>query len=274
MSWWFVVIVVLAAMTVIGVVVHRYLVPAPPEFLSSAPDIPGDRLGLRITQIGAALYAAITAIGTIVTVAGVFVSDVVQVNMPVATFWPKLLPSVHITEGPTARVTGGGFESAQVTVAGLGMDTKLWLASGHLVHGLTYVVLGITIALLCSRLLGGNPFRHTVSKAFSFAAAAVAMGGLGWQVCFAVGGWKASLQTLTITAWNINDRDVGANGALDEVGWPHPGGGLTVDFWPVFIALALVAVAVAFRYGERLQVEKARLVHERTQLQRDTEGLV
>jgi hypothetical protein len=274
MNWWFVVIVVLAAMAVIGVVVRRYLVASPPEFLSSAPDIPGDRLGLRITQIGAALYATITAIGTVVTVVGVFVSDAVQLSMPVATFWPKLLPSVHVTEGPTAQVTGGGFESAQVTVAGLGMDTKLWLASGHLVQGLTYVVLGITIALLCSRLLGGNPFRHAMSKAFSFAAAAIVVGGLGWQVCFAVGGWKASLQTLTVTAWNINDRDVGADGALDEIGWPHPGGGLSVDFWPIFIALALVAVAVAFRYGEKLQIDKARLVRDKKRLERDTEGLV
>jgi hypothetical protein len=274
MSWWFVVVIVVAALSVIGVVVRRYLVPSRPEFLSSASHIPGDRLGLRITQIGASLYALITAISTIVIVIGVFISEAVNVNMPVAVFWPKLLPSVHITDGPTAQVTGGGFQSAQVAITDLGLDAKLWLASGHLVQGLTYVVIAITIALLCTRLLGGNPFNHAMPRAFSFAAAAIAIGGLGWQVCFGVGGWKASLQTLTVTGWNINDRDVGGNGALDEIGWPRPGGGLSIDFWPIFIALALVAVAVAFRYGEKLQHDKVTLLQDKTRLERDTEGLV
>lgn len=36
--------------------------------------------------------------------------------------------------------------------------------------------------------------------------------------------------------------------------------GFALDFWPIYFALALLAVAVAFRYSARLQ--------------RDTEGLV
>ena len=94
---------------------RRYLVPSPPEFAPRPPaHPPGDRLGLRITQMrrspGICDHHRRSA--PIVTVVGVFVSDAVQVSVPVAVFWPKLLPSAApSTEGPTAQVTGGGFES-------------------------------------------------------------------------------------------------------------------------------------------------------------------
>ncbi|TXN30371.1 hypothetical protein [Lacisediminihabitans profunda] len=53
--------------------------------------------------------------------------------------------------------------------------------------------------------------------------------------------------------------------------WPILG---VMDGTPLGIGIAIVAVAVAFRHGERLQARSERLLRDKLKLQRDTEGLV
>ncbi len=218
----------------------------------------GDRPDLIVTRFGAIAFAVLTAIGTTVAVIQTLVAEHVAVSLPVSTFWPNLHPTVEITDGPTAEVVGGGFEVAEVTIAGLSTDARLLLAGGHALQGLTFVIIGVMVAILCHRLLAGDPFRRMLSRAMTVSAVSIAIGGLAWQVLFQLGGLAASTQVLLVTGWNagdvvMQDPDIG-------IGWPEPYMGFTLEFWPLFLALPLVAVAIAFRYGERLQ--------------RDTEGLV
>jgi hypothetical protein len=134
----------------------------------------------------------------------------------------------------------------------------LLLAGGHGLQGVTMALIAGTIAVLCSRLLAGSPFRPVLSRSTTIAAVAIAAGGLAWQVCFELAGTRASAQVLTVTGWRA-EESVMADPATD-IGWPDPSFGFTLDFWPILLGLALAALAAAFRHGERLQ--------------RDVEGLV
>lgn len=221
---------------------------------------------LRFAFVGGIIYAALAAIGTLVAISRALASSTTQLSMPVKPFWPELLPSVRITDGPTAEVVGGGFEWAEVAVTGLTLDVKLLLASGHLLQGATQVIIGIAIAVLGSRVLRGSPFGPTLSRSVSITAIAIAVGGLGWQLCFGLGGIAASTQVLTVTSWQSDSRFV-PGGDTRRTGLPEPWGGFDIAFWPLLLAVALVSVAAAFRYGERLQSDTERL-------RRDTEGLV
>lgn len=221
---------------------------------------------LVVSRFVAIAYAALTLVFTVITVVTTLVSDAVDVTIPVGTFWPEPHPGVTIDQGPTASVISGGFASADVTVSGLGTDARLLLAGGHTLQGLTFTVIAIVVALLCHRLLNGMAFRPVLSRSINVAAATIAAGGILWQVCFWIGGSIASTQVLTVTGWQSHESQADDLGALTPdfdpfaTGLPDPTFALSVEFWPLFLGLALAAVAAAFRYGERLQ--------------RDTEGLV
>lgn len=233
------------------------------ESLSVSPG----RLRLRITLTGAILYAAGTAVSTLATIGSIFLARSVRLTVPVSTFWPKLLPSVQIEQGGSAHVTGGGFRAADVAVSGLSMTAKLWLASGHLLQGCTYVIIGLAIAGLCYRMLRDDPFRAAVSSAVSVTSVSILVGGLGWQLCFGVAGVLASGEVLNLTSWSIENTDVVGHD-IHALGWPSSTtSSFTIEFWPIYLALALAAVGGVFRYGEKLEREKERL-------QREAAGLV
>jgi hypothetical protein len=223
-------------------------------------------LRLRITLWGAVVYAAATAIGTLYVLGQLLLSTTINVQLPVETFWPELTKSVKLDPVPVAKVVSGGFTQANVMMSGVGVDAKLWLAAGHLLEGATYLAISVAIAILCSRLLKGDPFGPILTRTITRAGAAILIGGLGWQVCYSVGGWKASIAALQITGSEMSTKFVD-NLHPDNLGWPHPGGNVEVGFWPIWIALALFAIAAIFRYGEKLQRDNAAL-------KRDTTGLV
>ncbi|HEY8912758.1 hypothetical protein [Lacisediminihabitans sp.] len=228
---------------------------------------------LRAVYWIAALETVAAAALTLLAAGADLLAPVVNLQLPVASFWPQLKPSVRLDPAPVASIASGGFRQADVGVSGLGLDARLWLAGGHLFLGAVAVSVGIAIAVLCARLLRGNPFGPALSKTAFRAAGVVAVAGIASQVCAGVGGMAASAQALAVTGWGIDDRDV-IGGNLRDIGWPLPSEGFTVDSWPVAFAIAIVAVAVAFRFGERLQAQSERLLQEKLKLQHDTEGLV
>ena len=67
-------------------------------------------------------------------------------------------------------------------------------------------------------------------------------------------GWDSHFPTIEVSDFIDSTLDALATGL------PQPSLGWSLDFWPLFLGLALATVAIAFRYSERLQ--------------RDTEGLV
>ncbi|MCW4385393.1 hypothetical protein OH146_06355 [Salinibacterium sp. SYSU T00001] len=236
------------------------------------PDSESRPLVLVVGRFVAAAYACITLIVTLVTVITTLAAEQVAVTIPVREFWPEPYPWIVLLDGPTADVTGGGFRSADVVLAGLGIDARAFLAAGHAVQGATFIVIAITIALLCQRLLAdGGGFATPLTRAVTLTGATVAAGGIVWQVLFAIGGSIASEQALRVSGWTSENAPGPDQQGLDPqwegtpydplaTGLPEPTIFAQLDFWPILLGLALAAVAFAFRRGERLQ--------------RDTEGLV
>lgn len=259
MSFWFVVsVIALGIATIVMIAVLRKRAAASGRVARPPVLVVGRFVGI--------VYAAIALIGTVVTVVVTLVHDAIAVALPVAEFWPEKYPWVTVVPVPTASVVGGGFTRADVTVTGLGMDARLLLATGHAIQGVTVVLIAVVIALLCHRLLSGTPFRPVLAVSVMVTAVAISAGGIAWQVFFGLGGMVASAQTLGTTGWDSKVPSIEIADYLDSVlepsatGLPDPFMGMGIDFWPLFLGLALAAVATAFRYSERLQ--------------RDTEGLV
>jgi hypothetical protein len=213
---------------------------------------------LRFTRGAGVAYAMLAVVGTLIAVIQALSQDSVPVTIPVRQFWPEVLPGIEILDGPTATITSGGFERAEVEIAGLDTTARVLLAAGHLVQGATITLIAIVIVILCTRVLDGSPFRPMLSRAMTVAAAAVAIGGSVWQVCFQIAGSVASSQALTVSAWATDTAVAGDPGT--DVGWPQPAIGLTFEFWPLLAGLVLAVLAVAFRHGERLQHDMEGLV--------------
>ncbi len=223
--------------------------------------------------LGAALEAVIVAAFTLLSAGADLFAQTVLTSMPVQSFWPALKPSVELDPPPLASVAGGGFDVASASLTGLALDARIWLAAAHLFQGTMVVAIGIAIAALASRLLRGDPFGRVLSRTAFGTATAIGVGGILWQVCTGIGRLLVSAQVLTVTGWSIDDRDVVGDN-MSEIGWPLPAQGFTVDFWPIGAALAIVAIGIAFRYGETLQADAERLQRRNLQLRSDTDGLV
>ncbi|MFM9919124.1 hypothetical protein [Lacisediminihabitans sp. H27-G8] len=235
--------------------------------------VPRKPLLLRVIYWVAALEAVLGTLFTLLSAGVDLFAQTVAVAMPVQSFWPDLKPSVRLDPAPLARVTGGGFEMANVSLTGIGLDARIWLAAAQLFQGTMAVAIGVAVAVLAARLLRGDPFGRVLSKTAFGTATTIGVGGILWQVCSGVGGLLVSAQVLRVTGWSIDNRDL-AHDTLNEIGWPLPAQGLSIEFWPIGAALAIVAIGIAFRYGETLQADAERLRRQKLALQRDTEGLI
>jgi hypothetical protein len=157
-------------------------------------------------------------------------------------------------------------------------ERSFWLAAAQLCQGTMVVAIGISIAVLASRLLRGDPFGRVLSRTAFSTADAIGIGGILWQLCSGIGGQLVSAQVLGVSGWKINDRDLASNNLagnnVSEIGWPFPADGFNLDLWPIGAALAIVAIGIAFRYGETLQSDAERLTRRNLQLRRDTDGLI
>lgn len=215
----------------------------------------------KIAVSYAYFVARIATAGTILFTGWQLISDftsrTVNVTIPVQQFWPEL-PAGGKLLGPTAHVLSGGFTDAAVSVSGLDVAARSWLAASSLLQGATIAILAITVATLCSTVLKGQPFRPTLTRGIRVTAFAIMFGGIGWQLCSGIGRSLAAQQVLRLNSaefTNKIDFDLAT-----ITGFPSPGFDGSIDLWPIWAGLAFFALAAAFRYGERLQ--------------RDTEGLV
>jgi hypothetical protein len=216
-------------------------------------------LTLQVTRVIAVIYATTSVVASAVVTVSIFVGDSVHVALPVREFWPSLPPGAKL-DAPQATVVGGGFDVASVTVSGLDLPTRIWLAADQLLQGATAVIIAIVLISLCTSVLRLNPFRAALIRGITVAAATVIAGGILWQLCGAIGGLLASYRVLNIGGAEFTDV-IRITDLTTVYGMPRPGGGsFMIDLWPFGIGIALLAIAAAFRYGERLQ--------------KDTEGLV
>ncbi|MCX7523075.1 hypothetical protein OSC27_12415 [Microbacterium sp. STN6] len=236
------------------------------------PELNRGRGLLWATTVVAMLYAGLQTIGSLGSALVTLLAPTVSVALPVQEFWPKLKPSVHITDGPTAHVIGGGISSAEVSVSGLNTASRVWLAAGDVLVGITGVIIAASIAAMCLRLLRGGVLGNRVVRSLFLASGTLAVCGIAWQICYSIGDASASRQVLQVTGWSIADSE--RAGGISEIGWPGPSSSFQVQFWPLAIALALAAVGVALRHSTLLRHERDAAIQRARALRRDVDGLV
>ncbi|QLD12077.1 hypothetical protein [Microbacterium oleivorans] len=218
-------------------------------------DDPSPVVSLALTL--SALWASFSLLGAVVSVIQNLSADAPRMSVPVAPFWPGLLPGVTVDDGPTARVVGGGVTAVDVDVAGVsGLARGLWTA-GQALWALIPAAIAALIAVACFQLLAGRAFDRTVVRATMATAVVVAAGGVAAQLLSDVAGSMASHELFALVSARWEDIP-GIEHPLDW--WPNETLSITLPFWPIAAGLGVAALAAIFRYGSRLQ--------------RDTEGLV
>lgn len=205
----------------------------------------------------AAAWAALGLLGTMITLISNLTASAPVMTVPVAPYWPGLLPGVEIDSGPNATVARGGFTSADVAVEGVSGTARALWAAGQALWGLIPTMIAAAIAVACFQLLAGRAFSRTVERVTLATAVIVAVGGFAASVLTDISGNLASAELFTVTgaAW---EEIAGIDDPLRW--WPDPTWTLELALWPLGAGLGLAALAAIFRYGSRLQ--------------RDTEGLV
>jgi hypothetical protein len=215
---------------------------------------------LRRTFVIAVLYSAVIGVATLISVGTDLASNSLEVSLPLQGI-PLHVNSTVKLDGMIATLTGGpGFDHATLDFAGLALDARLWLAAGHLAAGATFITIGITLALLCRRVGLGDPFSGLISKSLSVTGTIVLIGGLVWQVCLQVSQRVVLAEAFPRASgqWRTNVKGV----TPDSAYWPNASDSFNFDFWPIGIGLALFALAAVFRYGQKLERERAALLDE------------
>lgn len=146
-------------------------------------------------------------------------------------------------DGGTAAVLHGRYESAIVTLGDLSGTAFGLLTTALVISIITTASVALAFVYLSWRLLRSEPFKKSLSVAFITAGGALLIGTL-----LSI-GFEALGRMTVITELSGED-------ALDGF-WPIAAQG---DLAPIGFGLALLIVACAFEYGERLSRETDGLV--------------
>ena len=218
----------------------------------------------RLVQLGALIGAVVTAVIGLIALVTIAAAGPITMTMPVQGFLPMIAPELREVSGPDATIIGGsGFTEGNFTIEGLDPAARLWLAAGTLVNTADIVTILLLIARLARQASEEAPFARSTSALLARGGAVLAIGGLIWQICFAVAGLLASNQALFVSGYAVDDEAVLIRNellGLDPSGLPSPGGDVTIDLWPIGIGLVLIVLAVLMRHAERLQRDTAGLV--------------
>jgi hypothetical protein len=202
-------------------------------------------------------YAVIDAVVTLFSAVSKLVAPTLSVPMAVATYAPKLNSSLSLN-GPTAVVVSGGYDHATFQLSGLSAGVRLSLAGADLAAGGASFVVAIAVAILCRRVVAGDPFGRVMPDVITVAGVSILVGGFVWQALSQLGSLLASQQAFHVTSGHWTNSVAGIT--PESAAWPKTDYSFALSFWPIGIALALFAIAIVFRYGAALQRETEGLV--------------
>lgn len=226
---------------------------------------------VRLVRGCALAYTAIIVAVTLPTLAALATDGPISVEVPVRTEPVAVPDGVDFGEtGPAARIEATSGGTLDLVLSGLTLQTRLLLAGGNLVMAATLVTVAFAGWRLAGALSTGRPFVAPAARAIGLAAGAVGVGGTLWSILLQLGSWNAAIDALQVTGYAIlgSEASGGEAASLATLGWPEPGGfELTLDFWPLLVAIGLAAVAAVLRAGVDLSARARRL-------ERDTAGLV
>lgn len=213
----------------------------------------------KVTRILALIYVAGCTLGGSLQAATTLWGANVTLDLPVEQFWPVLPGNVDM-QTPLATVVGGGFTQASVSVDGLDVFARIWLAGAVLLEAAMAVMVGLVIAKMCVALIHQTLFGTKLIRGMRQVAGVVLLGGALGQICQLVGGTLASHQVLGATAWGLSSETIDWSDIHTIVGLPSVAYHWEFNFWPIGIALALMVVAELFRQGSKVQKDAAGLI--------------
>ena len=176
----------------------------------------------------------------------------VQLDVPLSFNYPPHAGGLHY--GGSAYVlqqTAVTFTRASMLVSHLPVQNVVMLGLGQVFTSATSSGIAWCIYVLVRRLRGDEPFSESTAKALVAAGLILGIGSTASSV--ATFGGQFALTIAYIPKWGDWPTMINADPLI--------------QFVPLFLAGLLFALAGVFRYG-------ARLERERTQLKRETEGLV
>ena len=196
-----------------------------------------DRLSMWLILVGSSVYAAavlVTGIGSLVArlTSGVWNGSLlVEGKLP------------ESADAGTADLLEGDYESASVSVAGLSDPALFLLNSGLVLSIATSATVALSFVYLSWRLLRAKPFKKSLTVVFITAGAALMIGNI-----LSIG--FDSFGRVLLVSELLGDEKIGGF-------WPMA---VQADLAPIGFGLALLIVACAFEYGERLTRETDGLV--------------
>jgi hypothetical protein len=146
-------------------------------------------------------------------------------------------------DGGTATLIHGSYENAVVTLGDLSDGAFTLLTVGLILSIVTTAIVALAFVYLSWRLLRAKPFRKSLSIAFLTAGTALLIGtmlSIGFD----------GLGRMIVSSELVGDDTL-------EGFWPMAAQG---DLAPIGFGLALLIVACAFEYGEKLSRETDGLV--------------
>lgn len=182
-------------------------------------------------------------------------SPSVTMDVPYSNVWPMPMPGVTI-ESSGASIEGSTTAVAQLTLSGLSPAPRILWAIGQLLSVLLPASVAFLVARAAGQMKAGAPFAPVLVRTIQICAVVILGAGVLGPLLTDVAGSVASNEALVFGAsmtgypdtWTVQD-------AL-----PQPAVLVTLDLWPIGVAVALFVLSAAFRYGARLQKETEGLV--------------
>ena len=143
----------------------------------------------------------------------------------------------------TATLINGSYDSAAVTLGDMSDGAFTLLTAGLVLSIITTAIVALAFVYLSWRLLRAKPFRKSLSIAFITAGSALLLGSI-----LSIG--FEGLGRMIVSSELVGDDTL-------EGFWPMAAQG---DLAPIGFGLALLIVACAFEYGEKLSRETDGLV--------------
>ena len=194
-----------------------------------------DRSDLRATVVTAAAAAVATITITVIRLLDLFAVDGITATARVGGV-PADLPI-----GPGGSSVAGRLHEITFTAAAIDPISAGSYAAAIIITGLAYLVVIACTLRFCLNLSRGKAFTKENTRLITITAITILAG----------------------TALAAFCNTMGANGAFASLGdgATNPDNSVTAGYWvATFASVALGAVAVAFRAGERLQRETEGLV--------------
>lgn len=204
-----------------------------------------------IAVLFAAGFAIYTLYLVVQTVLNCLPGAQVLVSLPASQDYPPHSGSLHYAGSAyVVQGTDVTFTQATMLVSHLPVTSTIFLGLGQIFGTATYAGIAFCVVALLRQWRKDEPFAAATSRALFAAGLILAIGSTASTVS------TASAQIGLQIAYIAKYGDL----TLDS-------GGTFINFTTLLVAAVLFALAGAFRYGTRLE-------RERAQLARETEGLV